>query len=360
MKQHQVDRSDLSQTRIVEGEAAALSDGQVRIKVEKFGFSANNITYGVAGDQLGYWQFFPPIVADESWGVIPVWGFGIVTESQCGALPVGERLFGYFPPATEVTMTPGDTTKTHFFDQSPHRAALPKGYNIYRRLTAEPGYDPAHDTLRMLLYPLYLTSFALWEQLKAEAWYNAEQILIVSASSKTSIGLAYALSDDPGAPKSIGLTSSRNLDFVKSLGIYDQVLIYDAVGDVPTAPSAIVDMSGNADVLGDLHQSLGAKMTQTLNVGLTHWDGARKDARINRDRSAFFFAPTRLQTLMKEWGAETFGTRTNGFILKTSARSMDWLELSDMGGLSGLDAKFSDVLQGRVAPNHGLFVELDP
>jgi len=257
MKQLQVNRSDLSRTRIVEGEAAALNAGEVRIRVEKFGFSANNITYGVAGDQLGYWQFFPPVGADESWGVIPVWGFGQVVESQCDVVPNGERLFGYFPPASEVTMTPADVNRGHFFDQSAHRAALPKGYNIYRRVAAEPGYDPAQDTLRMLLYPLYLTSFALWEQLKAEGWYGAEQVVIVSASSKTSIGLAYALSDDADAPKSVGLTSARNLEFVKGLGVYDQVLSYDAIGELSVVPTAIVDMSGNADVLGGLHQALG-------------------------------------------------------------------------------------------------------
>lgn len=359
MKQLQVNRSDLSKTRIAEAEPAQLEAGQLRIEVEKFGFSANNITYGVAGDQLGYWQFFPALGGDEGWGVIPVWGFGVVAESQCADLPVGERLFGYFPPASEVVMTPGDVSKGHFFDEAAHRAALPKGYNIYRRVAAEPGYSPDHDILRMLLYPLYATSFTLWDQLKEENWYGADQVVIVSASSKTSIGLAYALKADEDAPKTVGLTSKRNLEFVRSLGLYDRVLSYDEMGDLTDQASAIVDMSGNADVLGALHAHLGDHMAHTLNVGLTHWDGTRKDGRINRDRSSFFFAPSRMQARMKELGAEEFSRRSIGFVMNTAAQSTDWLRLNDLGGLDGLEDRFNDVLLGKIEPQLGLYVDLE-
>ncbi len=56
---------------------------------------------------LGYWQFFPPLGDDtEGWGVIPVWGFAEIVASNVSDLPVGDRLFGYFPPADQLTMTP--------------------------------------------------------------------------------------------------------------------------------------------------------------------------------------------------------------------------------------------------------------
>ena len=41
------------------------------IKIDRFAFTANNITYAVLGDQLKYWQLFP---APEGFGNIPVWG----------------------------------------------------------------------------------------------------------------------------------------------------------------------------------------------------------------------------------------------------------------------------------------------
>ena len=80
----EVNRSDLGSNRIVElppAEDIALAAGQAVIAVESFALTANNITYGVAGDMIGYWQFFP---AEGDWGRIPVWGVGTVSCS-CGS-----------------------------------------------------------------------------------------------------------------------------------------------------------------------------------------------------------------------------------------------------------------------------------
>ncbi|MCU0990268.1 MAG: DUF2855 family protein, partial [Xanthomonadales bacterium] len=75
----QVRKDDLSRSRIEESEAPALQDGQVLAQVDRFALTANNVTYGVVGEKLGYWSFFP---APEGWGVIPVWGFADVVASR--------------------------------------------------------------------------------------------------------------------------------------------------------------------------------------------------------------------------------------------------------------------------------------
>ena len=36
-----------------------LADGEVLLKVDRFAFTANNVTYGVVGDRFSYWDFFP-------------------------------------------------------------------------------------------------------------------------------------------------------------------------------------------------------------------------------------------------------------------------------------------------------------
>ena len=77
-----VARNDLQQCKFIETrlpEAAAIPDEALLIKVDRFAFTANNITYAVLGDQLKYWQLFP---APESFGNIPVWGFGDVIASR--------------------------------------------------------------------------------------------------------------------------------------------------------------------------------------------------------------------------------------------------------------------------------------
>ena len=72
-------------------------------------------------------------------------------ESNSDTLPVGERLFGYFPPANELIITPKRVTQTSLLDGSVHRAELPPGYNLYQRVNHERGYDraiPAMSALR--------------------------------------------------------------------------------------------------------------------------------------------------------------------------------------------------------------------
>lgn len=364
MSELQVQKDRLTNVRLLEtggercdGEA---SEGEICVRIERFAFTANNITYGAVGHKIGYWQFFPPHGEDaEGWGVIPVWGFAEVVASGCADIPVGERLFGYFPPAKFLKMTPVRVTEHRFVDGAEHRAKLPAAYNNYTRVNAEPGYDRASDDLRMLLWPLHITSFCLWDALQDNDWYGAQQVVIVSASSKTSIGLAYALSDDESAPRVIGVTSDRNLDFTSSLGLYDATTTYDLLTDIDaTVPTVIVDMSGNREVLGRLHTHLGDNMKFCSNVGLTHWDEQKGGSGFIAERSEIFFAPSHIQKRMQEWGPDGFTQKSSSFLAKTAGKCSDWLEINTIDGLQGLADIYVDVCEGRIAANQGLVVKL--
>ena len=87
----EVQRNQLSETRIIELPEPSMSAGEAVIKVDQFAITANNITYGVAGDIIGYWQFFP---APEGWGRIPVWGIGTVRASSHPDIAEGTRFYG--------------------------------------------------------------------------------------------------------------------------------------------------------------------------------------------------------------------------------------------------------------------------
>ena len=250
MTQLQTHKTDFNQIRLVEDQVPALDAGDILVRIDRFSFTANNITYAVIGEKLRYWEFFPPAGEDaEGWGQIPVWGFATVTESQCDDIAVGERLFGYFPPANFVRMTPSRVMAGSFIDGVKHRQELPVGYNIYRRLSGETNYDPSFDTERMLLFPLFVTAFVLHDMLQSNQWYGAEQVIIGSASSKTSIGLAYAINESADKPKLVGLTSAGNLEQVEKLGLYDQVLCYEELSKIDAGlPAVIVDMSANGTI----------------------------------------------------------------------------------------------------------------
>ena len=74
----EVRRDDPRQTRVVEG-------GEGNVRITRFALTANNVTYGVMGDSLSYWTFFP--ASEEGWGRVPVWGLGEIVET-------GETIYG--------------------------------------------------------------------------------------------------------------------------------------------------------------------------------------------------------------------------------------------------------------------------
>lgn len=335
-----------------------LEYGDVLLKVDSFAYTANNITYAVAGDTVGYWQFFPAVGENTArWGVIPVWGFAEVVASRSEGIPVGDRLFGYFPPAKHVKMAPVGISERRFIDGSAHRSKLPKVYNIYQRVVNEKNYTPSFDRERMLLFPLLVTSFCLWNALKEANWHGAKQVIILSASSKTSIGLGYALHADADAPTFIGITSDRNLDKVNNLGLYDHCLSYDTITGIDAdIPTVIVDMSGNTSVLAALHTRLGDNMKFTYNVGFTHWTNAKPQGGIIKERSAFFFAPGHIQKLLKQWGPNRFEQETSAFLITTANKIRAWLKFRQVNGLEELAAIHPAVCQGTIPFDEGLVV----
>ena len=55
----EVNRQNFRDTQIIDRPAAELAEDQIRLAVERFAFTTNNVTYAVAGDMLDYWGFFP-------------------------------------------------------------------------------------------------------------------------------------------------------------------------------------------------------------------------------------------------------------------------------------------------------------
>ena len=199
MKEFQTLKSDITKTRIFEGEIDldVIDEDEIIVRVETFSFTANNISYGVAGDTLGYWQFFPAKEnIDDQWGCIPMWGFAKVINSRHLEIQENERLFGYFPPSDYLRLKPTKINKQNFLDSVSHRKDLPIIYNNYLRLDGEIDYDQSTDSIRALLFPLHLTAYCLCDALKCENYYDSDQVIILSASSKTAIGLAQGLSEE--------------------------------------------------------------------------------------------------------------------------------------------------------------------
>ena len=228
-----VDRADLSKTSLVEAPPLTPAKGEVVLKIDRFAFTANNVTYGVAGDLIGYWQFFP---AEEGRGRIPVWGIGTVTASEHPDIEAGTRYYGYFPMSSELLVKAERVSGRGFTDGSTHRAELPVVYNQYTVVSPDNGFDPAFDNHAMLYRPLFTTSYVLDDYFADNDFFGAQTIILGSASSKTAFGLAFMLQRREGV-RVVGLTSSGNQGFVEGLELYDEVLSYEQVEGLAQVPS---------------------------------------------------------------------------------------------------------------------------
>jgi hypothetical protein len=279
-----VRRDDLRRCTGVASEPAPLEAGQARLAIEAFGLSTNNVTYAVLGDAVSYWRFFP---APDGWGRVPVWGYATVAESRSEAAPDGARVFGYLPPSAELVVTPGDADRRRFVDASPHRAGLPGVYNGY----VHADEDRSLDDHRMLLRPLLATSYLIGADLKDHGFHGARLVVLSSASSKTALGTAFMLRRQGGA-QVVGLTSSGRRAFVEGLGVYDRVVRYEDVEELPAEPAVFVDIAGDAAVRESVHRHFGDALKFSSLVGATHREALGGAQSLPGPDPVMFFAPS--------------------------------------------------------------------
>lgn len=340
-------KDDLHECRFDDGPAPAPEQGQALLRVERFGLSANNITYAKFGEAMSYWGFFP---AEDGWGRMPVWGFAEVVESEAEQLAPGTRVYGYLPPSSELLVQPVRVDARGFVDASPHRASLPAAYNSYATVEQDPIYEPGTEELQMLLRPLFFTSFLIDDFLAEASLFGAGSVVLSSASSKTANGLAFLLSRREGV-ETIGLTSARSLAFTESLGVYDRVVTYEEIGSLADTPAVYVDMAGDAQVRNDVHAHYGAALMHSAVVGATHHDrmGAVPES-LPGPPPTFFFAPDRVAKRMTEWGREGFEARIAEAWRPYAEWCGGWLEVISAEGPEPLREAYLDLLDGRADP----------
>ncbi len=351
-----VTRDKLRETKIVESDQRPLEDGQIRVAIDKMGLTANNVSYAVSGDAIGYWKYFP---AEGEWGKVPGWAMADVVESRSDAIAVGERLYGFFPMASEVVLHPGRTADDFFMDKTPHRAELPALYNQYRRTRNEPDFLHALENERCLLFPLFVTSFVLCDYLIDNAFFGTQQVIVGSVSSKTGFGLAHLLKNDTGVnQKVVGLTSAGNIEFVENLDCCDQIVTYGEEDNIDaTLPSAWVDMSGNGPLTSKLHHMLGDNMAESCIVGATHWEAERKrDKDLPGASPTFFFAPGHIAKRDAEWGVGEIWRRGSEAGAKIAKSVSDQITVERVSGAKDVAAIWRDMLNNKVSPNRGIMI----
>ena len=354
-----VARNDLQQCKSIETQlpdAAALADEALLVKVTRFAFTANNITYAVLGDRLKYWQLFP---APQGFGIIPVWGFGEVIASKHPGIAEGERLFGYFPMATHLVIEASDVTRRGLRDAAVHRQGVAPVYNAYTRISGDPAFVGRQGDHQALLRPLFMLSFLVDDYLAENGFFGARSVILSSASSKTAFGLAHLVHTLHKDIEVIGLTSAANAGFVEKLGCYDQIVTYDRVTSLPPdTPVALVDMAGNSDLRERLHRHFGDGMKYSGRIGLTHRSSSDQEPELPGAKPSWFFAPDQIRKRAKEWGPGGIDARFSAAWSGFAPHLDHWLTVIEGRGPVAVKQVYVETLAGRIPPQQGHMLSL--
>ncbi|KAL2814056.1 hypothetical protein BDW59DRAFT_24137 [Aspergillus cavernicola] len=144
MEAHVVSKADNQEHAVAtldrpEYESHALAASSVRVRPLLIALTSNNLSYARGGDFLHWWDTYPvpaelspPYNDQSSWGIVPAWGFGVVTQSTTEITP-GTLLWGFWPTANIpvlLRLQPSEP-KGHWTEISESRQRLMTIYNAY-------------------------------------------------------------------------------------------------------------------------------------------------------------------------------------------------------------------------------------
>lgn len=155
MEVHVVSKADNREHAVVtldrpEDESHSLAESSVRVQPLLIALTSNNLSYARGGDFLHWWDTYPvpaelppPYNDQNSWGIVPAWGFGVVTESTT-EITLGTLLWGFWPTASIpvlLRLQPSEV-KGHWTEISESRQRLMTIYNAYMEegLVVLPGF----------------------------------------------------------------------------------------------------------------------------------------------------------------------------------------------------------------------------
>lgn len=355
-------KADPGDTRIAELPAdGELREGEVRLALDRFSLTTNNITYAAYGDAIGYWRVFP--TGEDDFGMMPVWGFADVAASRAPGIDVGARVFGYFPMADTLVVQAEKISRGGFADGSPWRKAVPDIYNRYVLCAADRNYAVELENSEALFRPLFITSYTAVDFLRENDFFGARRIVVSSASSKTAYGAAWCLADDD--VELIALTGARNRAFVEGLDAYDAVQGYEAVETLRAGvPTLYLDLTGDAALRRRVHAHFGGDLTYDCLVGSTQSDGfTADDPDLTGPRPVFFFAATCLDQHRAQGTLHAFYDRflsdQRRFFERVVDPASPWITIVEHHGLAAAAEVVRDLADGVSDPAQGAIVRID-
>jgi len=340
-------------------DGALLQKGEVIIAVDRLALTANTISYGIAG-KSGLIRYLDSFPTAAPYARMPFWGFGDVVASAHEDIPVGERLYGFYPLSTYLLAKMGKVSPESCMDMTASRDTIPAFYREYARATAEPGYHPDFDDMQSLLRPVIGTSYLLEHYITRHDFYGARNIIITSASSKTAFGFAHFLTNGHSDKcRAIGLTSKGNKAFVEKTGCYDAVFTYDEIDQLPRAASVIFDMAGNAQLRARLHHHLGDLIAYSGTVGATHWEEGGRDATdLPGPRPVFWSGPDEIGVLVQGGEGENILSKIGARTVPLMRKASGWLKINTYDTTERIQNAYLETLDGHMAAEEAIIFDV--
>lgn len=354
-KSHQINKSNLRDTNWSDQAEAKAGPGEVCFRIDAFALTANNVTYAAfGGPPMNYWNFFP--TDSDTMGRVPVWGFATVSDSSVDGIESGQRVYGYFPISETLTVTPIKISNRGFFDGAEHRQGLAPIYNFYSFIDTDPAYVEGTEPEQMLFRPLYMTGWMICDCL-IEGDPRPDSAVISSASSKTALAAAHCLQRN--GVKTIGVTSPRNVDFVKATELYDDVLTYDQIGDFEASgKTAYVDFVGRPEFTKSVHEACGETLVRSLIIGATDWEDSRVPVPdIPGPAPEFFFVPDYAANRAKQLPPGELDKRTGADLVAFYPISKSFVTAQPVKGSDAITQAWVDTVDAKIPANRGLICE---
>jgi hypothetical protein len=154
--------------------------------------------------------------------------------------------------------------------------------------------------------------------------------------------------------RTVGLTSPANIDFVRAVNLYDDVVTYDDITSLDQhTKSVLVDMAGNRSVVARTHKHLGQSLLYSCSIGATHWEQTRSTEVITGPPPQFFFAPSQLSKRGKDWGRDELNKRMDDALGLFIGDSRDWLTIEHHTGTDAVSSTYQQLVTGSMRPEVG-------
>jgi hypothetical protein len=223
-----------------------------------------------------------------------VWGVATVKSSKNSHFKVGEKIYGYFPIAKYYCLSPINVNSVTFYVSRKHLPEDRIVYSQYFRQDGDSEYSALQEDHMIIFRPLWGTAYFLDDYLNENKFFNGENVLISSASSKTAYCLAILLKKRN--KNIIALTSARNINFIKGLALYNQIFDYNHIEKMDKVSTLYVDLAGNSSLNERIYRCFENHLVKRVAVGMSHFDKQKPSLiplsqSTANSHSVTFFAP---------------------------------------------------------------------